>query len=56
MSQEMFDKLVEAVIEGETDDAKVFAISCAFGRDYTLTIDKGYSPIYNDPEVAELIR
>jgi amidohydrolase len=35
---------------------KAFALTCAFGGDYTLTIDKGFPPMYNDPEVAELIR
>jgi amidohydrolase len=35
---------------------KAFAITRAFGGDYTLTIEKGFPAMYNDPEVAELIR
>lgn len=49
-----FDTEVREQLSEELE--KAFAISRAFGGDYTLTIDKGFPPMYNDPEVAELIR
>jgi amidohydrolase len=35
---------------------KAFAVSRAFGGDYELKIEKGYPAMYNDPDVAEVIR
>lgn len=35
---------------------KAFALTRAFGGDYELTIERGYPALYNDPEVAQLIR
>jgi amidohydrolase len=49
-----FDTEVREQLSEELE--KAFAITRAFGGDYTLTIDKGFPPMYNDPEVAELIR
>ncbi|MBL7161697.1 MAG: amidohydrolase [Anaerolineales bacterium] len=34
---------------------KAFALSRAFGGNYTLTIEKGFPSMYNDPDVVELI-
>lgn len=39
-----------------TELEAAFAVSRAFGGDYTLKIRKGYPATYNHPEVAELIR
>ncbi len=33
-----------------------FALAKALGGDYELTIERGYPALYNDPDVAELIR
>jgi len=49
-----FDTKVRDQLSGELE--KAFALTRAFGGNYTLTIDKGFPPMYNDPEVAELIR
>ncbi len=35
---------------------EAFSMVRVFGGDYELTISKGYPSLYNDPEVAELIR
>jgi amidohydrolase len=35
---------------------KAFAVSRAYGGDYTLTIERGFPSMYNDPEVSEIIR
>jgi amidohydrolase len=35
---------------------KAFAVSRAFGGDFELKIEKGYPAMYNDPDVAEIIR
>ena len=35
---------------------KAFAVSRAFGGDYTLNIEKGFPGMYNDPGVVETIR
>lgn len=34
---------------------KALAVSRAFGGDYTVSLDKGYPSLYNDPEVSEII-
>jgi amidohydrolase len=35
---------------------EAFAISRQFGGDYTLKISRGYPPMYNNPEIADLMR
>lgn len=35
---------------------EAFAISRQLGGDYTLKISRGYPPMYNDPEIADLMR
>ena len=35
---------------------EAFALSRQFGGDYTLKISRGYPSMYNDPEIAELMR
>ncbi len=49
-----FTPIVREQLANELEQA--FALSRAFGGDYTLTIENGFPPMYNDPEVAELIR
>jgi amidohydrolase len=49
-----FDAEVRAQLGNELE--KAFAISRAFGGNYELKIEKGYPAMYNDPDVAEVIR
>jgi len=49
-----FDAEVRAQLCDELE--KAFAVSRAFGGDYELKIEKGYPAMYNDPDVAEVIR
>lgn len=48
-----FDTDVREQLSEELE--KAFALSRAFGGNYTLTIEKGFPSMYNDPEVVELI-
>jgi amidohydrolase len=48
-----FDTEVREQLSEELE--KAFALTRAFGGNYTLTIEKGFPPMYNDPEVVELI-
>jgi len=49
-----FDTEVREQLSNELE--KAFALTRAFGGDFTLTIERGFPPMYNDPEVADLIR
>ena len=49
-----FDAAVRKQLSEELE--KAFAVSRTFGGDYTLTIENGYPAMYNDTEVAEIIR
>ncbi len=49
-----FDAEVRKQLSEELE--KALAVSRAFGGDYTLKIESGYPAMYNDPEVAEIIR
>lgn len=48
-----FDTAVREQLSEELE--KAFALTRAFGGNYTLTIEKGFPSMYNDPEVVELI-
>jgi amidohydrolase len=49
-----FDAEVRKQLSEELE--KAFAVSRAFGGDYELDIENGFPAMYNDPEVAEVIR
>jgi amidohydrolase len=49
-----FDAEVREQLSEELE--KALAVSRAFGGDYTLKIENGFPSMYNDPEVAEIIR
>jgi amidohydrolase len=49
-----FDAEVREQLSEELE--KAFAVSRAFGGDYELDIENGFPAMYNDPEVAEVIR
>ncbi len=49
-----FDNDLRDQIHQELEQA--FSIARVMGGDYELQIDKGYPPLYNDPDVAELVR
>jgi amidohydrolase len=49
-----FDTEVREQLSEELE--KAFALTRAFGGDYTLKIENGFPAMYNDPEVAEIIR
>ncbi len=48
-----FDTEVREQLSEELE--KAFALTRAFGGNYTLTIEKGFPSLYNDSEVVELI-
>ena len=48
-----FDTEVREQLSEELE--KAFALTRAFGGDYSLTIERGFPSMYNDPEVVELI-
>jgi amidohydrolase len=49
-----FDADIRNQISEELEQA--FQIAKVMGGDYELVIERGYPPLYNDPEVAELLR
>jgi amidohydrolase len=48
-----FDDETRAQLSEELE--KAFAVSRAFGGDYTLTIERGFPGMYNDPAVVKII-
>ncbi len=49
-----FEEEARSEIHRLVDEA--FGLARHFGGDYKLEISRGYPPLYNDPEVAELLR
>jgi len=49
-----FDTEVREQLSEELE--KAFALTRAFGGDYTLSIENGFPSMHNDPEVVEIIR
>jgi amidohydrolase len=49
-----FDEEIRDQIHTELD--KAFQITCVFGGDYELEIQRGYPAMFNDPIVAQLLR
>ncbi len=49
-----YNEEIRVQIHEELD--KAFGVARALGGDYTLTIERGYPALYNDPSVAGLIR
>jgi metal-dependent amidase/aminoacylase/carboxypeptidase family protein len=49
-----FDEEIRTQIHDELD--KAFQIAKTLGGDYELEIDKGYPSMWNDPDIAKLVR